>query len=509
MIARYVSLTFAILHLGECAKILAIVPVPSYSHHQLFNPIWKELSLRGHQVTTLTAFPMKDPQLTNLTEIDLSSSEQIWREGMTEIIKHRQSLLSYHSITNILFHILEEQLNHPDVQALINGDGVHFDLVIAEHYLTTMFAFSYKFNCPLIGVWSMDLPNFKHRVVGNPYNPVVYPDYFLPFEVPMTTKERIASITFSLATYIYSKFVDKWEQDIIYKYFGNNYPSVEDLSRNLSLVFINSHPALNTIRPKAPSVIEIGGAIHYSPPRPLPKDLEKILNNSNGFIYFSLGTNVRSADMSDATKTAIMEVFAELPYIVLWKHDLDDVPNKTSNVFTSKWWPQRDLFNHPKIKLFITHGGIQSINEAIFAHVPLLGVPYFADQPANVQKMVTRGCGLFVDIENLDKEHFKRTILEVINNPRYKKKVEELANLATDQPTTILERVVWWTEYVLRHKGAKHLRSPSLDIPLYQYFLLDIIAATLLILIIIFCVVYYFVTGIVHFRVFKTKSKSE
>jgi glucuronosyltransferase len=35
---------------------------------------------------------------------------------------------------------------------------------------------------------------------------------------------------------------------------------------------------------------------------------------------------------------------------------------------------------------------------------------------------------------------------------------------------------VYWTEYVIRHKGASHLRSAVLDLNWYQYFLLDVIA---------------------------------
>lgn len=39
-----------------------------------------------------------------------------------------------------------------------------------------------------------------------------------------------------------------------------------------------------------------------------------------------------------------------------------------------------------------------------------------------------------------------------------------------------LETAIWWTEYVIRHKGAKHLRNPAADIPFYQYYLLDVIS---------------------------------
>jgi glucuronosyltransferase len=45
-----------------------------------------------------------------------------------------------------------------------------------------------------------------------------------------------------------------------------------------------------------------------------------------------------------------------------------------------------------------------------------------------------------------------------------------------DQPLTPLERAVFWTEYVIRHKGAPHTHSAVLDLTWYQYFLLDVIA---------------------------------
>jgi glucuronosyltransferase len=51
---------------------------------------------------------------------------------------------------------------------------------------------------------------------------------------------------------------------------------------------------------------------------------------------------------------------------------------------------------------------------------------------------------------------------------------------------------VFWTEYVIRHKGAPHMRSAVLDLAWYQYFLLDVIAvlalATVLIVLITFII---------------------
>jgi glucuronosyltransferase len=59
---------------------------------------------------------------------------------------------------------------------------------------------------------------------------------------------------------------------------------------------------------------------------------------------------------------------------------------------------------------------------------------------------------------------------------RYRENAQRLSRIYRDQPLTPLEQAVFWTEYVIRHKGAPHMRSAALDLTWYQYFLLDVIA---------------------------------
>ena len=59
---------------------------------------------------------------------------------------------------------------------------------------------------------------------------------------------------------------------------------------------------------------------------------------------------------------------------------------------------------------------------------------------------------------------------------RYREKAQRLSRIYRDQPLTPLEQAVYWTEYMIRHKGAPHLRSAVLDLAWYQYLLLDVIA---------------------------------
>lgn len=90
--------------------------------------------------------------------------------------------------------------------------------------------------------------------------------------------------------------------------------------------------------------------------------------------------------------------------------------------------------------------------------------------------------------------------------------MKELAELAKDQPMSGLERAIWWTEYVIKHKGAKHLRSPALDLPFYQYLLVDVIGFCVLVVLILGYVVFKlakFIYKLKNYFISKHKLKSE
>lgn len=77
------------------------------------------------------------------------------------------------------------------------------------------------------------------------------------------------------------------------------------------------------------------------------------------------------------------------------------------------------FLGHKNIKLFVTQGGQQSVEESIYSGIPLLAIPFFGDQQANVDSMVSKGLGLSLDHHNIEKETFKAAVLEVITNKMY------------------------------------------------------------------------------------------
>ena len=66
-----------------------------------------------------------------------------------------------------------------------------------------------------------------------------------------------------------------------------------------------------------------------------------------------------------------------------------------------------------------------------------------------------------------------------------------------DQAESPLERAVWWTEYVLRHGGAKHLRSPAANMSWAQYLELELVI-TLLIAFLIVLAIFVFAIRYVY-----------
>ena len=39
-----------------------------------------------------------------------------------------------------------------------------------------------------------------------------------------------------------------------------------------------------------------------------------------------------------------------------------------------------------------------------------------------------------------------------------------------------MDTAIYWIEYVIRHRGAKHMRYPAADLNFFQYYSLDVMA---------------------------------
>ncbi|CAD0205786.1 unnamed protein product [Chrysodeixis includens] len=469
---------------NEAARILVVVPTPSISHQVVFRPLTQELAKRGHDVTIITtdpAFP-KGGTPANLTEIDVH--DLMYNLVKTESNKlprgNKDGMLNMFRIFFKIWPVVfGEMLKDEGVQRLITDKNQKFDLLILEAIAREALVFSHIFKAPVIQMSSFGAFYDNFDVIGAPRHPLLYPTNLRQKLNNLTMYDKISELYnhYMIDSLYYETrhLEDKVLQEII----GPDVPPVTELCNNVDMLFLNVYPVFVGIQPVPPSVVFTGG-LHQNPQKELPKDLQSYLDSSkNGVIYISFGTNVDPTLLPEDRIQVLVKAFSQLPYDVLWKWNGDELPGRTENIRISKWLPQSDLLKHPKIKVFVTQGGLQSTDEAITAGVPLVGIPMLGDQWFNVERYITHNIGIRLDLDDITVENFKSSLLKVIGDDSYRQNIIKLRSLMRDEAQTPLERAVWWTEYVLRHGGAKHLRSPAANISWAEYLELELVLTLL------------------------------
>ncbi|CAG9860476.1 unnamed protein product [Phyllotreta striolata] len=463
------------------AKILGIITIASVSHHLPFQPLWQELSNRGHDVTVITTDPLRNLSNYNLKEIDISYTYKIYeKHEISNVISDESN--TYAKIASVIQKVFFEAndylMNLPEVQDLLHNEKNHFDVVLVEAHMPSMLAFGWKFKCPVIGIASLDPAMQYHDSLGNLVHPVINPDPNLDIadSENLSFMDRVRSFIYTVAyKYVINYMTFPTHHEHMKKYFGDDLPPFDVLQDNISLMLTGTNPLFHNMRPINLNTIPIGGGMHLKPPRDLPQDIQSFLDDSlNEVIYFSLGSNVKCNVLTENFKRVVMEAFTELPYKVILKTDCN-MTSVPSNVFIKKWMPQQDVLRHPNIKLFISQGGLQSLQESISNSIPLIGIPFFGDQITNVNRMVKRGYGIKLDKRTINKDILIKAIKEVMNNPKYRQTAKLMGDIFKDEEIPSLRRAVFWTEYIIRHKGAKHLRSSVIGMPAWKYYMFDVL----------------------------------
>lgn len=180
----------------------------------------------------------------------------------------------------------------------------------------------------------------------------------------------------------------------------------------------------------------------------------------------------------------ILNAFSKMSQTIILSGVIENVtiPN---NVYVYPWIEQLDLLSQVQIKLFVTHGGLMSLQEAAYWAIPILGISIFPNHKRNLNKYVNSGAGLVVEYDDLTEDIMIASLNELITNTSYKANAKKLSKLFTERPMTALDTAMYWTEYVVKFKGAHHLRSKSAELVWFEYYLVDCILILLVLLTVI------------------------
>lgn len=240
-------------------------------------------------------------------------------------------------------YLTEQTLENPNVKNLLNSKE-KFDLVVYQHFINEALAgFGYHFNAPIVIISPLGVCDMSNYLFANPSPTSYVPNFLGRLAKHMTFFERIENFLFTIFMDLGKEFVVlKRQRELFKKYFSSDVSLDEVLANNISLMFTNSHISVTDPVPTVPGIIEIGG-FHVSPPKKLPEDLQKFMDEAkDGVVLFAMGSNFKSKNMKPHIRAAILAAFAKLKQKVLWKFE-SDLPEASDNVKITNWLPQQDI----------------------------------------------------------------------------------------------------------------------------------------------------------------------
>ncbi|MFD8535096.1 macrolide family glycosyltransferase [Streptomyces rubrogriseus] len=169
-------------------------------------------------------------------------------------------------------------------------------------------------------------------------------------------------------------------------------------------------------------------------------------------LYASPGTVFNADPLLLRTFAAALSPLAGTVVVSTGKTDPAALGELPGNVLARRSVPQLQVLD--RAALFITHGGMNSVNEALFAGVPLLVVPQGADQPMVARRVVDLGGGLSIRTENVTEDSVRAVARRLLEDSRYRAAMSGLR--ATQREAGGYRRAADELERYLRPATAAH-----------------------------------------------------
>lgn len=155
-----------------------------------------------------------------------------------------------------------------------------------------------------------------------------------------------------------------------------------------------------------------------------------LFHTKTPLIYVALGTIYNNKP--DVYKTLI-HMFKDKPYqgfISIGKNinqeNLGPIPK---NVYIGKHLPQLEMLK--KANLFISHGGMNSVNESLYFGVPTLLIPHIQEQWINADRVAELGAGICYPDKDIQEDKVLRYVKNIIENPSYRANAVKIGNTLT------------------------------------------------------------------------------
>ncbi|XP_055856235.1 UDP-glycosyltransferase UGT4 [Episyrphus balteatus] len=509
-ISSFLSLIFAIiLNIANitppstyAANILAVFPSVWKSHYLYGRAILQELvQTQQHNVTLISAFrtnvirevtqnTTELPQDSRLTEIQINGLEQNWLEmGLSTQVDSMNEKSIMERFTRLVYagaSAADLVLASKEVKNLLMSN-VTFDLFIVDIFLSdALLGLSQFYKVPIVVVSPTGPNTWINEMTGNSQNSALDPSNFLPYLEQMSLYERIINTLMAVFEKLTYNFFHMISHQAVYeKHFealaverNEVLPHHRDLTHNISLVLLNSHPVVQYPRSFLPNVIEVGG-IHLRDEK-LPEHLLQFIEDSeDGVIYVSFGADIKISEFSEQKLDILFHVLETLKesmrVLLKWEDTLEKHDLRTKNIFTSEWFPQQAVLAHPKVKLFISSAGLMSVIETIHYKTPILAIPILPEQQVNAKRLENRGCGISLPYEDLNYDSLLDAIDNALSNKSLSTNIAAVGKLLNENIQDPMSKALYYIDMVLKTSGANHLKSNSNNYGFFKTELVDVL----------------------------------
>lgn len=119
-------------------------------------------------------------------------------------------------------------------------------------------AFGHHYKIPMIGVTSSILYEWMNEPFGNPASPSLIFNSEKNSFISNFYKRLINTVNNFRGKLLFNYYSQE-QNKYVRKYFGDNFPTINELQKKVALVLVNSHHSLTGVKPLTTSVIEVGG----------------------------------------------------------------------------------------------------------------------------------------------------------------------------------------------------------------------------------------------------------
>ncbi|KAM3624142.1 uncharacterized protein V6R79_019620 [Siganus canaliculatus] len=458
------------------AKVIVVPPIMFESHLYIFKTLATALHQEGHETHFLISKGRDVPPSPHYHLqlypgiFNSTTADNFLQAKVSNIFSGRLTFLE-------LFDILDHYSQNCDAvvgnaEVMTRLKEAKFDLLLVDPNEMCGFVIAH-----ILGVqYAVFSTGLWYPAEAGAPAPLSYvPEFNSLLTDRMSLAQRITNTVVYLVQRFGVHYIALPKYDRIMKKHGvKPQVAMADLVQGSRLWMLCTDLALEFPRPTLPHVVYIGGIL-TKPPNPLPRDFEAWVNDTaeHGFVVVSFGAGVKYLSQDIAQKLA--GALARLPQRVIWRFSGVPPSNLGNNTKLVDWMPQNDLLGHANTRAFLSHGGLNSIYEAMYHGVPVVGVPLFGDHYDTMTRVSAKGMGIMLHWKYMSEDDLYTALSSVITDRSYRKQARLLSTIHKDQPGHPVTRAVYWICYILRHHGANHLRSTVYEVATYQYFLLDVI----------------------------------